>query len=679
MSTVATVQMTDRRLRGGHSGRGASAQVMVGSALAWAVAIGLRVVTVPERFWRWRDDAVITLSHARNMVDFGTIGVSPGGSRVEGFSSPLQFFLSSVYFRLTHGGYEGFLDLQVVVCVLLCGALSGLAALRVLRRRVPDGLPVIRRAIAVSSAIAVVTAASWTAVGWMLSGMENPLAVVLGFGLLAVVAGEFKSASSLVAAGSLVGLLGVVRVEFAALCLPLLVAVTSAGFVRRERALGRTVLLVNAPPLAMWLALHLWRHLYFGSFLPNTAYVQSKAFSLVRVAAFFATAVVFVVIVRLLREQRIFRLRARYCWWVVMALSLVAWLGEQVAVESPQRFPMLFALVAVIAAASAQHGAAPGDDLQIVCAALVLLPLGQLLVMGPARLEVWRIASIAAPWAGFWVGLLLLLRVRSTGSEQGAQRRAFAVGVSLVLAASILMDNPRDLPWDISPNANRVLAAANAFRSERLEGIATPIVANADLGKLSFAKQVMVVDLGLIGDPLLARIRHEAPASTTEYLTAVAAPDVVEAHGVWSCSYTEWLTSPAFVEGWTVAVRDTAETVGPDRAGCAMEGDFTIWTRRGSEAEYALTRELASASNPEAPIEAAIEGCRGAGTDPFRCEFVRRAITRNAERLRRSDMLTVAADALAMSPTADLDRLILLQPSGWPERAFGAFMAVAES
>ena len=62
---------------------------MLGGA-GFATVVLTRLWSVDEYWWVARDDAVITLSHAKNAADFGSIGVSPG-DRVEGFSSPLQF------------------------------------------------------------------------------------------------------------------------------------------------------------------------------------------------------------------------------------------------------------------------------------------------------------------------------------------------------------------------------------------------------------------------------------------------------------------------------------------------------------------------------------------------------------------------------------------------------------
>src|SRR5262245_50991915 len=76
---------------------------------------------LPPDAYKYRDDAIITLSHARNLVDFGSIGVDAAGARVEGFSAPLQFWVFTASYALTHCSYQTFLDWQTRICTFLLG------------------------------------------------------------------------------------------------------------------------------------------------------------------------------------------------------------------------------------------------------------------------------------------------------------------------------------------------------------------------------------------------------------------------------------------------------------------------------------------------------------------------------------------------------------------------------
>jgi hypothetical protein len=78
-----------------------------------------------------------------------------------------------------------------------------------------------------------------------------------------------------------------------------------------------------------------------------------------------------------------------------------------------------------------------------------------------------------------------------------------------------------------------------------------------------------------------------------------------------------------------------------------------------------------------AVVQAAVRECVADGTDPFRCEWVRRAVTRTAQLLRDQGALAAATVAMRPAPTYALDRELLLREPGWGERAYAAFLALA--
>ena len=75
--------------------------------------------------WKYqvRDDGVITMSHARNLVDYGFIGINPSGGRVEGYSAPAQLFLYATAYATTGVGYAAYAEMQTIVATFLLGAL----------------------------------------------------------------------------------------------------------------------------------------------------------------------------------------------------------------------------------------------------------------------------------------------------------------------------------------------------------------------------------------------------------------------------------------------------------------------------------------------------------------------------------------------------------------------------
>jgi len=49
--------------------------------------------SINPNWYEYRDDGVITMSHGKNWVDYGFIGVSPSGPKVEGYSALVEFFV----------------------------------------------------------------------------------------------------------------------------------------------------------------------------------------------------------------------------------------------------------------------------------------------------------------------------------------------------------------------------------------------------------------------------------------------------------------------------------------------------------------------------------------------------------------------------------------------------------
>src|SRR5439155_20499196 len=125
----------------------------------------------PRDLYFVRDDGVITLSHARNLIDYGFIGVNPSGECVEGFSSPLHFAIFAVVYAITGSGYVMFSSIFPFVCDFLLGVVLFLVARELLKSRsLPSAVAMI---LAVIGAAFVVRAMSVTL--WLHSGMENPL------------------------------------------------------------------------------------------------------------------------------------------------------------------------------------------------------------------------------------------------------------------------------------------------------------------------------------------------------------------------------------------------------------------------------------------------------------------------------------------------------------------------
>ncbi|MBM3294474.1 MAG: hypothetical protein FJY82_08100 [Candidatus Aminicenantes bacterium] len=126
---------------------------------------------IPAPLYENRDDALITLSHARNLAEHGTIGVNPSGERVEGFSSPAQFLVFLPLYLLFGLSYGVFFKVQTFACAFLLGFFIS----KFFKPSAAAGL-------AASAALAVLLARNAAFLEWHGSGIENALAAPFIFG-----------------------------------------------------------------------------------------------------------------------------------------------------------------------------------------------------------------------------------------------------------------------------------------------------------------------------------------------------------------------------------------------------------------------------------------------------------------------------------------------------------------
>jgi hypothetical protein len=448
-------------------------------------------------------------------------------------------------------------------------------------------------------------------------------------------------------------------------------------------------------PLLFWSAINIARLLYFGDLLPNTALVQDKA-SLAGLKAIglfgFYTIAGFIAFYLLrVRSNK----KSRRWFWLAACLACLGFSSSlvfqsgKIATEdlnpSQIHFLAISSMSCVVAATKWMHTKDEIDnqDLDAVFFALVLAPISQFVVMGEARLEPVRVLSLAVPWLSLWISVSIAegfpyRAIQSALTEKILAFTLLSAG-SFGIAFSGILDKPRDLPWVISPSEDRIIAAAKVFKRQHLLEGQLPLIASPDLGKLSFAKKGMIIDLGWLGDPLLARINKRRSDLESLYLNHVAKPDIVQTHEYWSCRYDKWLTSKPFKAGYILADPSMALVGNPWDTKCALGARYAIWLRRPDSAEYQLTRQIAKSVNPALVVREAIEECAGDGPSPFRCAMVVRSIQRNRLRLKRHGQLQQTINELRNSPSYEFDAAVLLRYPNWGERAFQSFVRLADT
>jgi hypothetical protein len=663
-------------------------------ALIWGGLFWIRLTQVQEIFWRWRDDAVITLSHAKNLTNFGSIGVSPG-DRVEGFSSPLQFLGATGFFALGDNSYELFLDLQVALLAVLGGALVALTLRQVAISAGGDSKTSYWLPIALTAGVGLLLGASWTAFGWLASGMENPLAMSIGIGIALLSVTKWQSRWKAISLGLLLALLGLVRIEFPFLMLPVIVAaafVSTAGQPRSWRTMLTQPNVVI--PLAVWGIVQVARYTYFGQIQPNTALAQGRAIGLSQIAIILALLVAYAGYTFLVIQLRSTRFLV-FFWIGVSTVSLSLLIISRVqGIEEMQRmhlpvYPiLLYAALALSAVQIAINTRAfEGWLPDLVLAGLTLIPVTQFIIMGPARLDANRILSMALPFLLLWLAVSVQ-RLITFYSPMKVAISATTIIVALGLLAGY-SDRVRALCCVIAGETDPRIAALSDFQQAQLTSENLPLAAVADLGKFSFTKKAAVTDLGWLGDPMMARLNdpnvyygnRDGYRKDHEmlYLNLVAKPDIVVSLAWWSCRYADWLSSEEFAADYAMTDPKWSTKGEPyGREGCANDGRYTIWARTSGSDEMALSRAISESDSPRPLIEQAVELCAKEGSSPFRCEGTRRAIARNLVELQRQGRLEEAVAALSASPSFAMDKPMILRGPGWADQAYAEFIRLAD-
>lgn len=554
---------------------GASMSLLLGQALS----------AVPAELWVHRDDGVITMSHARNLVDFGFIGVNPSGERVEGYSAPVQFLLFAAAYALTHVGYERFASLQTSLCGMGLGAASFWLFFIVSRRRLLSLAGVVVAALLLRQ--------SATFLMWHGSGMENALTHVLYVSTWAILLRHLERPRVTLGWAVVPTLAAWSRFESIVHVAPMLVAFAWA----HQRAFrNRQGLRLAGVCLSAWALAFLARAVYFGHWAPNTAYAQDIALS-------------------------------THVEWLLLGRTPPVMIDQIWGAYRKTLGPLLLALIPLLVAARATRAT---RFVGVLAALAALASATNGLLFSVPRLDPARTTTFLAPLAavavvslalaltGLWPRLAALALLASP--PVGALIRV--PSYELCCAAALFEDNRAELQ-----------------RMQKSQALPRPLVASPDLGVVSFFKEFNVLDLGYLGSTVLPRLSDDA--ASVDYVLRIAAPDFIELHGVWahthrrllhdrrlSESYERWAPQPsAFVSGF-----------------CGRE---CFWvrkaTKRGAPGRERALLDAYGASHDARELVRAVVECNAAG-ERDGCLHVARTVYRFLPDLSRAELAGARAE-----------------------------------
>lgn len=627
------------------------------SIVLWLVSSLIYLANIREEWWIYRDDSVIHISAARNLALFGSVGLS-AGDRVESISSPMNFFLSLVAYLINPNlEYQTYLNLFLTIALFAVALSVNFALVRGL-----DSLEKnFSRVLILNSFLFLVIISSWTTFGWIISGMENIL-IVLFFALL--IGSVFGARQRYFLAVISISLLGVTRIELAALLLPLLILTAkNLGFSNRRK------LLFVSSPIIFWLLVHSVRFWYFGHLLPNTATALGKSVPL-NLAFFILAEFIVLFAIQFIRLRRILIKRYISVPLIMLILSIGLWrvLVSEYAYVYQSALAISFVSIVVLLFTLVLKSNLNFEFRFLIF--LVMIPLNHFFLFGPARLSAFRIISafvlpiLIIATIAFNANLSNLLKVRSI---------VFLLFPMAVLSPFLIskIDHTRNLCCSITPSEEIIGLQANKVFFDEFARSPNPIVANPDLGKVSFSKNLVNVDLGLIGEPVLAKIARKSPELVNDYLIDYVAPDILELHGHWSCIYSSFINDQRFKSEWKIAwtgyVSDEMSNL--NMTNCPRSGTYTIWKRDIPKIERALSTSVAT--EPFSVFSELIRGeVRKCSQNAVGCQHVTRAIVRNRALLLDNQQLVQTVKLLASSPSYEYDYLRIIQPRNWDESAY---------
>ncbi|MCF6283929.1 MAG: hypothetical protein L3K26_01875 [Candidatus Hydrogenedentes bacterium] len=601
---------------------------------------------IDENLYINRDDAIITVSHARNFVEYGSIGVNPSGERVEGYSSPLQFWTFSGAYALTRLHYDLYFRIVAGLSAFVMGLL--LFALCLPHRKL--GLALVPLA-----AFALTRDLSFFE--WHASGMENALTHM--FFLLAVVlllrmttehklnywyalplfAASIARIESIYHIGPLLAIFVVFwlithrqpkrlespcpqggpapsfprtwesRTRWGAL-----IRTKLDPRVRGDDALlsrsGRECLRGFAFPglvLALWAVFFGVRWYYFGAVFPNTAAAQAISIG-DRVAMFLDGNTAYL-------EQS---------WGLTK--NLFFWHHGMLLLPIFVCLPLLkFTRKTVLAI--------------LLLLSLCFTGLFSPFLFGAARLDTTRLSTQVA------LAIVVLAAVVIVHTRR-PRYRLFTVPLMLVCVSGLLYWS--HAKWEHKPYylwfSEDVFAK---FRNELVElrekhDIPRPTLANPDLGLMSWHKDFNIVDMGYLGNPVLTKldaVHDDAKRDIANYFFDIAAPDLIELHGIWSERHAHLFKDPRFRENYAAA-RTTIDGLLRKRftrsaTFRAEYGEYVragYWVRRDIMAdsdsrERKLVDDLRRALSLER-LEGELKRCEEAGLAPAQTFYVVRSAYR---------------------------------------------------
>ncbi|NDF13132.1 MAG: hypothetical protein EB060_10020 [Proteobacteria bacterium] len=540
------------------------------------------------------------MSHAKNWVDYGFIGINPSGERVEGYSAPLQFFVYALLYAISGIDYHTFAALQTFLGTFFLGVICvGFLAREHLYKKLLG---------AAFSAIMLIGSMQFLL--WHGSGMENPFTNVFFALTLLLLFKSLEGGRIVWWHSAIVFCASISRIESIYYIFPLLVLYNLFSL-HRYRSLRSCLFTLLV--IAMWVLFNWWRYMYFGSFTPNTAPAkdidvwwrivnwrqswmemkQNYNNILIQNSVFVPVSLSFFLLLKQWnKKDRTNKQKQSALYFVSAATALMAFM----ACISTFFFGIDGILGSLRMSTQLAVFAAFASIMMLFYQQLMQPVL--ILAFAPLLLSAW-IADTHSTFRTTWVGY------------------------------------PAD---NTDPNYKKMIERAQQ------ENLIRPTFATADIGSMSWRKGFNILDLAYLGSPFLAHTKHKDSINST-YFFDYMAPDFIENHGWWSCMHVNSLMRHPLFEKYYVQADSTSYM----SYNCMQI--MGIWVRRdilkdSTSRERALITDLQKNPTP-GRLAREMQLCTAEKTP---CEYVVRAAYRLLPEFRERKMTTELEKVFVNTP-----------------------------
>lgn len=437
---------------------------------------------IDNNWYDYRDDGVITMSTAKNLIDFGFIGVSVSGPIVEASSSPMQFFTYALAYLFTGVNYANFSYWQTILSTFMIGFLF---------IRFFSDKPII--ALIVTSFSALGLTFFYPFFEWNASGMENAITHVLFLATLYILYKSVKDNHINFWLAIIVFFATIARLD-SVYHIALLLILYSIYWVLTYKNLK--AFYFSLVVFILWLLFQSWRYYYFGDILPNTAYAQGISMG-----------------------DRIHMLLSENSSFLNQSFNL----AKEIFMK--QAGWLLLAALPLIYFFKAKK-----DNIFLIILALSIVLTSYLnpFLFGPTRIDHVRTTTQMTLIVFLLISTLIYASINKKGS---------IILLLLLMPFSIMFYNYQNIkPYYLGWSTNGFNSVRHKFMDiADKNNIKRPTISNPDLGVMTWYKQLNDIDLGMLGSPIMAKLKNGP--MMTEYYLNYGLPDLIEAHGVWVRRY----------------------------------------------------------------------------------------------------------------------------------------------